>query len=94
MNANMKPHKVEEPEIWCLIGNPGCGKTFLTKRIALRFSEYELKHISYLIAIPCPTLTGIPWNRPEWKKTRQAVTTEFVQEWLCLGLPVISDCIY
>ena len=85
----LKLYKVEEPEIWCLIGNPGCGKTFLTKRIALRFSEYELKEIAYSIAIPC---RNSDWHSMESTRVEEdkAVTTEFLQEWLCLGLPVTS----
>ena len=31
----------EKPEIWCLIGNPGCGKTFLSMKSALTFSTSE-----------------------------------------------------
>ena len=46
-------YKSVKPEIWCLIGNPGCGKTFLAKRTALRFSQNELTNISYSIAIAC-----------------------------------------
>ena len=86
----LKSYKTEKPETWCLIGNPGCEKTFLSKRIALRFSEYELKQISYLIAIPC---RNTDWHSMESTRVEEdkAVTTEFVQEWLCLGLPVTYD---
>ena len=38
----LKAYTPEEPAIWCLIGNPGCGKTFLAKRTALRFGQNEL----------------------------------------------------
>ena len=31
----LQSYKPDIPEIWCLIGNPGCGKTFLAKRTAL-----------------------------------------------------------
>ena len=86
----LKSYRIEKPEIRCLIGNPGCGKTFLSKRIALRFAENELKHISYSIAIPC---RNTDWHSMETTRVEddRAVTTEFVQEWLCLGLPVTSD---
>ena len=85
----LKAYKVEEPEIWCFIGNPGCGKTFLTKKIALRFSEYELKEICYSIVIPC---RNTDWHSMESTRVEEekAVTREFVEEWLCLGLPVTS----
>ena len=45
-------YKQSVPEIWCIIGNPGCGKTFLSKKIALMFGKNELTHISYSIAMP------------------------------------------
>ena len=40
-------YEAGKSEIWCLIGNPGCGNTFLAKRTALRFSLAELTNISY-----------------------------------------------
>ena len=80
----------QKPEIWCLIGNPGCGKTFLTKRTALRFSSNELTGIQYSISVPC--------RNPDWhsmESTRyeeeKKVESEFIKKWLCLGLPVASD---
>ena len=47
----LKAYTPEESEIWCLIGNSGCGKTFLAKRTALRFGQNELAHVSYSIAV-------------------------------------------
>ena len=86
----LKTYTTEKPEIWCLIGNPGCGKTFLSKRIALRFADAELKQISYSIAIPCRSTN---WHSMETTRLEEdkSVTSEFVQEWLCLGLPATSD---
>ena len=86
----LKTYTTENPEIWCLIGNPGCGKTFLSKRIALRFADAELKQISYSIAIPCRSTN---WHSMETTRLEEdkSVTSEFVQEWLCLGLPATSD---
>ena len=79
-----------KPEIWCLIGNPGCGKTFLAKRTALRFSQNELTNISYSIAIPC---RNTEWHNMESTRLEEdrTITAEFVQEWLCIGLPVASE---
>ena len=83
-------YKPTQPEIWCLIGNPGCGKTFLAKRTALRFSSNELAGILYSISIPC--------RNPDWhamESTRheedKKVDSEFIQKWLLLGLPIGSS---
>ena len=86
----LKTCKAETPEIWNLIGNPGCGKTFLAQRTALRFSQYELTQISYSIAIPC---RNADWHNMESTRMEEdrTITAEFVQEWLCIGLPVASE---
>ena len=83
-------YEPKEPEIWCLIWNPGCGKTFLAKRTALRFNSNELVGILYSISIPC--------RNPDWhamESTRyeadKKVESEYIQKWLCLGLPVGSN---
>ena len=83
-------YKSVKPEIWCLIGNPGCGKTFLAKRTALRFGQNELTNISYSIAIPC---RNTDWHNMESTRIEEdrTITAEFVQEWLCIGLPVASE---
>ena len=75
-----------EPEIWCLIGNPGCGKTFLAKRIALRFSSSELVGIKYSISIPC---RSTDWHDMESTRYENELEneTEYISKWLCLGLP-------
>ena len=86
----LKSYKSATPEIWCLIGNPGCGKTFLAKRTALRFSQYELTQISYSIAIAC---RNTDWHNMESTRIEEdrTITAEFVQDWLCIGLPVASE---
>ena len=83
-------YEAGKSEIWCLIGNPGCGKTFLAKRTALRFSQAELTNISYSIAIPC---RNTDWHNMESTRIEEdrTITAEFVQEWLCIGLPVASE---
>ena len=86
----LKTCKAETPEIWNLIGNPGCGKTFLAQRTAQRFSQYELTQIGYSIAIPC---RNTDWHNMESTRLEEdrTITAEFVQEWLCIGLPVASE---
>ena len=75
----LKSCTADSPEIWYLIGNPGYGKTFLAKRTALRFSQYELTHISYSIAIPCG---NTDWHNMESTRLEEdrTITAEFVQE--------------
>ena len=76
----------QTPEIWCLIGNPGCGKTFLAKRTALRFSSSELVDIEYSISIPC---RSTDWHAMESTRYENEleIETEYISKWLCLGLP-------
>ena len=73
-------------EIWCLIGNPGCGKTFLAKRTALRFSSNELSGIQYSISVPC---RNIDWHSMESTRyeNESEIEKEYISKWLCLGLP-------
>ena len=75
-----------KPEIWCLIGNPGCGKTFLAKRTALRFSSSELVGIIYSISVPC---RNTDWHAMESTRyeNESEIETEYISKWLCLGLP-------
>ena len=77
--------KPTQPEVWCLIGNPGCGKTFLAKRTALRFSSNELSGILYSISIPC---RNPDWHAMEYTRyeAEGEFDNEFISKWLCLGL--------
>ena len=79
-------YEQREPEIWCLIGNPGCGKTFLAKRTALRFSCNELVGIQYTISVPC---RNTDWHSMESTRYENEleIETEFISKWLNLGLP-------
>ena len=59
----------------------------IEERTALRFSSNELVGIKYTISIPC--------HNPDWhamESTRyheeKKVLSEFIENWLCLGLPM------
>ena len=88
--AELISYKPTKPEIWCLIGNPGCGKTFLAKRTALRFSSCELVGIHYSISVPCRNTDWHAMESTRYEENKK-VESEFIQNWLCLGLPVASD---
>ena len=81
----LKSYRNVEPEIWCVIGNLGCGKTFLAKRTALNLSNSQLVGILYTISIPC---RNTDWHAMEstLNDPKAKVDSEFIQNWLCLGL--------
>ena len=82
----LRSYESKKPEIWCLIGNPGCGKTFLAKRTALRFSSNELTGIQYSISAAC---RNTDWHAMESTRyeIELEIEKEYISKWLCLGLP-------
>ena len=76
-----------EGEVLILIGNPGSGKTFLCKYLALLYGTYELNNFTYVLSVPC---RNEEWHKME--KTRQEneieIEEEFVQKWLSLAMPL------
>ena len=66
-------------ETWCLIGNPGCGKTFLAKRTALRFGSYESSsHVA--------TQIGTLWSPHALKRKKSEICVH--SKMAMLGMPV------
>ena len=78
---------VTNREIWCLIGNPGCGKSFLCHRTALRFSKGELPQFSFSVSILC---RNSDWHEMEKSRDKigKVIEGEFIQKWLRLSMPV------
>ena len=76
-----------EPEVLILIGNPGSGKTFLCKYLALLYGTYELNNFTYVLSVPC---RNEEWHKME--KMRQEneleIEEEFIQKWLSLAMPM------
>ena len=82
----------DEPEILCLTGNSGCGKTFLCKYIALLYGTRELTNFRYVLSIQC--------NNEEWhtmEKEREEkdekVDSHFLRKFLLLGTHFIDKWI-
>ena len=72
-----------EPEVLILIGNPGSGKTFLCKYLALLYGTYELNNFQ------CPNRNE-EWHKMEkWREENEIeIEEEFVQKWLSLEMPI------
>ena len=84
-------YEAKKPEIWCLIGNPGCGKTFLAKRTALRFSSDELaRQIDSQYPFRVATQNGTLWRSHAMQKQRRLNLNLFKNGcvWDCLWDPV------
>ena len=80
-------HDPNQPKVLCLIGNPGCGKTFLCKYIALQYGNKQHTNFKYVLSTQC---RSEDWHTME--KTRQEgekeVDEEFIQKWLSYSMPV------
>ena len=73
--------------VWCLIGNPGSGKSFLCKRFAFLYGDHQMRNFRFVISVPC--------RMPEWHKLEEVrqeakyvVDQEFVIDWLSLSMTV------
>ena len=55
-----------EPEVLILIGNPGSGKTFICKYLALLHGTYELNNFTYVLSVPC---RNEEWHQMEKNET-------------------------
>ena len=73
--------------VWCLIGNPGSGKSFLCKHFAFLYGDHQMRNFRFVISVPC--------RMPEWHKLEEVrqeakgvVDQEFVINWLSLSMTV------
>ena len=82
--SNIDPNT---PTVLCLIGNPGSGKTFLCKYLALLYGTSELTNFDYVLLIHC---RNEEWH--EMEKSREEkeekINESFIQSWLSLAMPV------
>ena len=74
-----------KPKVLCLIGNPGCGKTYLCKYLALQYGMCKLNNFTYVLSVPC---RNEDWHKME--KARQEseieIEEEFLYKWFCLAM--------
>ena len=73
--------------VWCLIGNPGSGKSFFCQHFAFLYGDQQMSNFRFVISVPC--------RMPEWHKleevrqeAKDVVDQEFVINWLSLSMTV------
>ena len=75
----------ENPEVWTLIGNPGCGKTFLCKYAGYNYGIENIENFQYLLCIPC---RDPEWHAIEVARQEDKEINKFIRRWLHIGLPL------
>ena len=77
--------RTENPEVWTLIGNPGCGKTFLCKYAGYNYGIDNIENFQYLLCIPC---RDPEWHAIEVARQEDKEINKFIRRWLHIGLPL------
>ena len=77
--------RTEKPEVWTLIGNPGCGKTFLCKYAGYNYGIDNIENFQYLLCIPC---RDPEWHAIEVARQEDKEINKFIRRWLHIGLPL------
>ena len=75
----------EDPEVWTLIGNPGCGKTFLCKYAGYNYGLDKIANFHYLLCIPC---RDPEWHAIEVARQEDKEINKFIRRWLHISLPL------
>ena len=77
--------RTEEPEVWTLIGNPGCGKTFLCKYAGYQYGMDNIENFQYLLCIPC---RDTDWHEIEVARQEDNKINKYIRRWLRISLPL------
>ena len=77
--------RTENPEVWTLIGNPGCGKTFLCKYAGYNYGIENIENFQYLLCIPC---RDPEWHVIEVARQEDKEINKFIRRWLHISLPL------
>ena len=82
---NLTHCSAERPEVWTLIGNPGCGKTFLCKYAGYNYGTDNIENFQYLLCIPC---RDPEWHAIEVARQEDKEINKFIRRWLHISLPL------
>ena len=76
-----------EPIVLCLIGNPGSGKSFLCKYLALQYANGENNNFTYQLSLQC---RNEGWHAMEKNSEdkEEKITTSFVRDFLAKTTPL------
>ena len=74
-----------ESKLWCLIGHPGSGKSFLCKHFGYMYGTHTLNNFQYTVSIPCRSKE---WHllEKERHEKKQVVNSPFIVSWLQLSM--------
>ena len=72
-------------KLWCLIGHPGSGKSFLCKHFGYMYGTHTLNNFQYTVSIPCRSKE---WHllEEERHEKKQVVNSPFIVSWLQLSM--------
>ena len=72
-------------KLWCLIGHPGSGKTFLCKHFGYIYGTHTLNNFQYTVSIPC---RNKEWHllEEERHEKKQVINSPFIVSWHQLSM--------
>ena len=78
-----------KPKVLCLIGNPGCGKTFLCKYLALQYGKSKHTNFQFVISTQC---RSEEWHTLEKSREdeEEKITSNFVRSFIAKTLPLTA----
>ena len=78
-----------KPKVLCLIGNPGCGKTFLCKYLALQYGKSKHTNFRFVISTQC---RSEEWHAMEKAREdeEEKITSNFVRNFIAKTLPLTA----
>ena len=87
--SNISKQNTSKPKILSLIGNPGCGKTFLCKYLAFQYGNNKHTNFQYVITTQC---RNEEWHDMEKSREEkeEKITSQFVRKLIAKTLPLTA----